>query len=101
LRAAVARRAVGENLGRGLGFVSITEGAESALAADRLAEEVIGAPDAIGGDDHPAADNRIFSQFGHAHPQDLRLKISDLRFLISDDEDSFRRIAVLKPAKSK
>src|SRR2546428_261485 len=55
----------GENLGRGLVLVT---GAEDAFGSDRphgLGDEVGRPPRPLGGDDHPAADDRILPELGH------------------------------------
>src|SRR5256712_7686490 len=62
----------GENLGRGLVLVT---GAEDAFGSDRphgLGDEVGRPPRPLGGDDHPAADDRILPELGHRHRSSSR-----------------------------
>src|SRR2546427_7930643 len=62
----------GENLGRGLVLVT---GAEDAFGSDRphgLGDEVGRPPRPLGGDDHPAADDRILPELGHRYRSSSR-----------------------------
>ena len=65
LRPADDGRAVAQHFGRRLVLVARTKRAESALHLDGLAGKICGPLGAIGGDDHPAAGDRIFSKLGH------------------------------------
>ena len=63
VRAAVA---IGDDLGRRLLFVALAERAEAArLRAGTPSLNVVRPLGPVLGDDHPAADDRIFTQFGH------------------------------------
>ena len=67
--------AVGDDFGRGVVFVAFAEWAGGWVGRGRgLGLEVVGAFGAFVGDDDPAADDRIFAEFGHARD----LLISDL-----------------------
>src|SRR5581483_10512796 len=60
-RTSIRIRPIGLNLRRSLGLVSIAEGAEATLDAHPFAGKIRGTLGAIGGDDHPTANNGIFS----------------------------------------
>src|SRR3984885_8325433 len=57
---------VGLNLRRCLTFVAIAKGAESALQLHILSGKIAWALGSIRGNNHPAANNRIFSQLRHS-----------------------------------
>src|SRR5580704_2420496 len=62
--------AINKNLRRRLGFVT---GAERTILAirqgrDALAQKIVGALSALGGNNHPAASNRVFSQLRQCKP---------------------------------
>ena len=60
-RPAVGIGTIGLNFRRRLAFVAVAEGAEAALDLHAFADEIGGALGAVGGDDDPAADDRVFS----------------------------------------
>ena len=59
---AVRVRTIGLNLGRRLGLVPVAEGAESPLDLHIFADKIGWALGPVGRNNHPAANNRIFSQ---------------------------------------
>src|SRR6202046_633274 len=65
-RSAIRSWTVGLNLRRCLPFVAIAKGAESALQLHILSGKIAGALGPIRGNNHPAANNRIFSQLRHS-----------------------------------
>ena len=55
---------IGLNFRRGLAFVSVAKRAKAALHLYRFAGKVSGAFGAVGGNNYPAADDGVFSEFG-------------------------------------
>src|SRR5579864_14140 len=62
-RTAILVGPVGLNLRRGLAFVPVAEGAETALHFYCVAGKVSGALGSVGRNDDPATDDRVFSKF--------------------------------------
>ena len=62
-RPAVRVGTISLNFGRSLALISGTERAEAALDLYGFAHEIGGTFGAIGGDDNPAADDGVFSEF--------------------------------------
>src|SRR3954453_24230688 len=60
-------RTIGLDLGRGLALVSITEGTEAAPHLYCFTGKVSRTLGAVGRDNDPAANNRIFSEFGQVN----------------------------------
>ena len=58
-------RAVGLDLRRSLAFVSVTKGTKTASNLQILANKVGGALGPVGGNDDPAADDRVLPQIWH------------------------------------
>src|SRR5450432_257820 len=77
-RAAICVGAVGLNFRRSLALVAVAKRAESALDFQVFADEVSGAFGAVCGNDHPAANNRIFSKL--LHSRTLSTGRANLRF---------------------
>src|SRR5713226_1049563 len=74
-----AGRTIRQNFGRGQMLHSGAEYARSTLALLRTLDKVRGTPTPLRGHNHPPADDRVFSQFGHFSSYHSKLYRTELR----------------------